>query len=95
MNKEFSNIETCSDKEYLYKNLNTESLNLIEGVLEAYNSGKIDFITPRYEDGEPNFYGDFELVINDNMYIENGTELLVMKWYESYEDTGYLVECFK
>jgi hypothetical protein len=95
MDKYFTNIEACSDKEYLYKNLNTESLNLIEDILEAYNSDKIDFITPRYENGEPDFYGDFKLVVNDESYIENGTELLVLKWYEDYEDTGYLVECFK
>lgn len=67
----------------------------IDDILNAYFSGKIDFIVPRYEDGEPNFYGEFEIIINDNTYQENGNELLIMKWVEDFECTDYLIECME
>ena len=91
----YKNIENCKDKQLLLNKLDTKSLDLIESVLNAYNSGRIDFIDPRNEDGEPDWLGEFELVINDDSYAETGMELLVLKWYEDIiETTEHLLECF-
>lgn len=90
----FKYIDGCSDCRYLYASLTAEQLTIIENILTAYNSGKIDMITPEYDDNTGDWYGEFELIINDETYIEVGSELLVIKWYEGIEDTGYFVECF-
>lgn len=50
---------------------------------------------PRYENGEPDFYGEFKLIIKDNSYKPHGYELLILKWVEDYEDTGYMIETLK
>ena len=70
-----------------------EFLKQIDDILEAYSLGRIDFIEPRYEDGEPDFDGEYKLIINDKTYKETGWELLVLKWIEGHENTGYVVEC--
>lgn len=95
MNKEYKNIEGCTDKQYLYDNLSDNALQIIDNVIEAYYSNRIDFVEPRFEDGEPDFCGEFELTIKDNSYEKNGNELLILKWVEDYEDTEYMVECLQ
>lgn len=46
------------------------------------------------EDGSVDFE-NIDLVIKDPSYKANGFELLILKWYEDYEDTGYLIECLE
>lgn len=92
---EYKNIEKTSDKQYLYNNLSGEKLKEIDDILGAYFSGKINFIVPRLENGEPDFCGEFKLIINDDTYEKTGNELLVLRWVEDYEDTGYMVDCIK
>ena len=90
----YKNIENCKDKQLLLNKLDTKSLDLIDSILNAYNSSKIDFTEPRNEDGEPDYLGEFELVINDDSYAKTGMELLVLKWYEDIVETEYLLDCF-
>jgi len=87
----YPNIEKCADKQHLYNNLSEAALRLIENTLTCYPN-KIDFTAPRYENGEPDFYGEFELIIKDDSYKPHGYELLILKWVEDYEDTGYMIE---
>lgn len=90
--KKYPIIDGCADKEYLYSNLSNRELALIEGILSAYTQGKIDLYIDRYDDGTVKFDGDHELVVNDSSYRSVGIEIPVIMWYESFEDTGYLVD---
>lgn len=90
----YKNIENCKDKQLLLNKLDTKSLDLIESILNAYNLSKIDFVEPRNEDGEPDYLGEFKLVINNDSYAKTGMELLVLKWYEDIVETEYLLDCF-
>lgn len=90
--KEYPIIDGCADKEYLYSNLSNRELALIEGILSAYTQGRIDLHIDRYDDGTVKFDGDHELVVNDSSYKSVGIEIPVIMWYESFEDTGYLVD---
>ena len=90
----YPHLSLCADFKYLKDNLNSESLQIIESILDAYNKNKIDLDISRDEDGKFDFSNDISLSVLDKGYVETGFELLVLKWYESYEDTGYLVECF-
>lgn len=85
-------IEGTADEEILYQHLSDYALQITNYILEAYASGKIDFIEPRTPDGEPDSEGSYELVKNDSSYFETGCELLVLKWHE---DTGCLIECMQ
>lgn len=90
----FENIEVLEDKDHLYKYLDIDSLKEIDSILDAYFGRKIDLIIPRYENGEVDFDNEFLVVVNDKDYKETGNEVLVIKWVEGFEDTGYLIECF-
>lgn len=90
----YKNIESCKDGKYLIDNLNIENLNAIENILIAYNSNKINIIEPKCENGDFDCYGEFGLLVNDSSYVENGMETIVLKWYEDYEDTEYLIDYF-
>lgn len=89
----FDEIMECADREILFQHLTVKALQDIESVLEAYNKGDIDYIEPRDENGEPDYSGDFELVIKNPEYEEIGVEMLVMKWVDDHESTDFLVEC--
>ena len=90
----FKNIEQCSDKKYLFDNLNENSLKEIDRILEAYWNNQIDILVPGRDTGDYDL-SNSELIVKDKGYRENGFELLVIKWIEDWEDTGYLVDCFK
>lgn len=83
-----------ADYEILLEDLDIVSLVIVEETLNNYFNGNIDMIVPRTENDEPDFYGEFELIINDNNYIENGYELLIMKWIDDFESTDYLIYSF-
>lgn len=89
----FKNIEKTKDKQYLYDNLSNERLKEIDDILEGYFCDKIDVIVPIFANGEPDFCGEFKLIINDDTYEKTGNELLVLRWVEDYENTGYMVDC--
>lgn len=91
----YKNIERTADRQLLYDSLSVDTLNEIDAILGAYFEGRIDFQEPRFENGEPDFCGDYELIIIDKDYKELGNELLVMKWIEDRENTGYLIECME
>lgn len=89
----FRCINECSDKNYLFQKLSVSELQTVENILKAYSEGEIDLDIPRDADTEEiNFDGDFNLVINEQTYKEIGIEVTVLKWYESLEDTGYMVD---
>lgn len=84
--KQFPNIDRCYDKEHLYYHLNNEQLQIIENVLQAREEQKIDLYD--IQDIE----GDYELIIKDDSYKQNGYELLILKWFEDLIETEYLIE---
>jgi hypothetical protein len=89
--KKYPKIDECSDKQYLYDNLTPDELLLIEEIIESYNQGKIDLLIPRFDNNEIDFDGEWKLIINES-YRTNGYEVLILKWYEGFEDTDYLVD---
>lgn len=91
-NKTYKNIEQCADKDILLSSLSEKQLDLIESTLEAYRNETIGFNEPCYEDGTPDFSGNYELIINDTAYTPNGFELTILKWVEDREDTGYMID---
>ena len=89
----FKSISECEDKNYLFQKLSVSELNTVENILQAYNEGKIDLDIPRDANtNEINFDGKFNLIIDEQSYEEIGIEVTVLKWYESFEDTDYMVD---
>lgn len=87
-------VEETRDFQTLINKLNNKELLLIDTVLSSYINGKIDMDLHENEDGSVDFE-NIDLVIKDPSYKANGFELLILKWYEGYEDTGYLIECLE
>lgn len=88
----YRNIYGCKDKRYLFESLSREELETVENILKAYG-GKIDLDIPRDAyTGEIDFEGEFKLIIEDESYEEVGIEVTVLKWYESLEDTSYMID---
>ena len=44
--KEYYQISRCRDKDRLFRKLTDKQLNILESVLDAYVSSKIDFVDP-------------------------------------------------
>ena len=87
-------VEKTRDFQLLNDKLNNEKILLIDTTLSAYIHGKIDMDLHKNEDESVDFE-KIDLVIKDPSYKANGFELLILKWYEDYEDTGYLIECLE
>ena len=90
----YREIEHTADKEILYSYLVEPELDIIETILRAYKEGKIDIIEPRDENGEPDFDGTFELIINDCNHQKTGYEMPILKWINDWETTDYIVGLF-
>ena len=88
---ELVHVSKTRDFEMLKAKLNIESLRLIDNICQAYNRGRIDLDVSRDENGNFNFE-DVKLVYKDPFYDETGFELVVLKWLEDMEDTGYLID---
>lgn len=89
----FKCISECADKNILFRSLNKQGLNMVEGILGAYSEGKIDLFIPRdSETEEVNFDDEFDLIVNEQTYTPIGIEETVLKWYEGFEDGGYMIE---
>lgn len=89
----FQCISGCADKNYLFQKLSVSELHKVENVLQAYVEGKIDLYIPKNADTEEiDFDGDFDLIIKEASYDEIGMEVTVLKWYESLENTDYMVD---
>lgn len=91
--RRYPNISRCGDKYTLYKHLTDEELDDVEHIIQAYNDERIDFEEPRTPDGEPDWDGEFSVIIKDPVYLQVGGELVVMKWYEDMVDTEHLIDC--
>lgn len=87
-------VEKTRDFQLLNDKLNNEKILLIDTILSAYIHGKIDMDLHENEHGSVDFE-NIDLVIKDPSYKANGFELLILKWYEDYEDAGYLIECLE
>ena len=93
--RELYQISKCADRERLFNELQLPQLEMIDYVLDSYFQGKIDFNDPYTINGDPDWEGEYELIINDSNYVQIGIELLVMKWVADRESTDYLIECLK
>ena len=93
--KKFPLISGCSDHEIIFSKLREEKLLFIEHILYAYENGQIDFEELKDDNGEYLFCGEPSLIIKDKTYNPTGLEIVVLRWYESHEDTNYLVEVFE
>lgn len=91
--KKFPLVSETTDAQELFDNLNDNALKEVEDILAAYSDNQIDIKIPEYDEYTGEFLDDFELIINDSSYVENGNEILVLRWYEDYEFTEHLIEC--
>ena len=87
----YPNLSKCSDYKILLNFLTNKNLSEIENILASYTSGKIQLVIPRNENGEVEWMDDWKTTIIDSNYESTGSETLVLKWYEGFEDTGYLI----
>lgn len=92
--KKFPLLYGCTDHELIFSKLREEKLLFIERILYAYENGQIDFEEPKNDDGEYLFCGEAELICLDKKYKPTGLETTVLRWYESHEDTEFLIEVF-
>lgn len=92
--KKFPLLYGCTDHELIFTKLREEKLLFIERILYAYENGQIDFEEPKNDDGEYLFCGEAELICLDKKYKPTGLETTVLRWYESHEDTEFLIEVF-
>jgi len=90
----YPNLSSCDDFEYLKENLSEKALDELERIIDAYVQGKINIEIVRDENEEIRFEESFNLIVNDKEYEKSGFEALALKWYESFEDTGFFVEWF-
>ena len=91
----YPNLSICADYKFLLDFLEDKDLDEIENILESYILGKIQLIIPRDKNEEVDWMEDWETTVVDSNYEITGSETLVLKWYEGFEDTGYLIECFR
>lgn len=89
---EFKHLSQAMDYEYVKDNLTERGLRVIEGILDAYTAEKIDIYIIRDENEQIDFARSGGLIVNDKTYQPVGCEELIIKWYEGFEDTGYMVE---
>lgn len=89
-----SHLESTKDYDYLITHLAAKSLQTLEDILAAYESEKISINIVRDADGHIDFDKSFGLLIHDASYQETGLESIAIKWYESFEDTDFLADCF-
>ncbi len=88
----YSYMSNAADYKYLLQNMPHNQLRLVERVLEAYCKNKIGLEIPRNQDTqEIDFDGEFKVIINEP-YKELGIEKDILKWFESLEDTGYMMD---
>lgn len=87
-------LDECLDFKYLEEYLTDKSLSHIEKILVAYKEQKIDLVIPRDEKDQIMWDGDWDIIITDKSYKRIGYETLILKWYEGFEDTGYIIDCF-
>jgi hypothetical protein len=96
MENNYPLIRNTKDGETLISQLSSDSLQEIENILTAHTANRFDINEPRTEDGELDFFGDFEFVINDDSYNPSGCEVNVMRWYCDFGvETDYLIEIMK
>ncbi len=88
--KSYPHIDECEDAWYFKNNLTPEGLDLLESILENHRNGNIELIVPRDFMDDINFDGEWKVKVKDNSHEPTEAEVAVLKWYEGYEDTGYL-----
>lgn len=84
-------VQKTKDYRNLVDTLTVQQLAYIEKALQMYSDGWIILDENRDADGNINF---------ENIKVSNhdGTEseyAVIIKWYEDYEDTGYMIDVVK
>lgn len=93
-NTKYPYLEECLDFKDLNDYLTDKHLSEIENILKAYKLGEIDLIIPRDENEEIVWEGDWETIVINPNYERTGFETLILKWYEGFENTDYVIDCF-
>ena len=92
----FPLLQKAADFEQLKQALTLHQMERVEAVLAANAVGEIEFI-PGFSNGSHDWSKD-DIRIRDEWYeptvgdISHETKLVIIKWYASHEDTGYLIE---
>lgn len=94
VNTHLPRVANTRDYEILRKHLTVDSLQLIDDILKAAGNGRIDLQIPRELDGNIDF-ANIGFIVKDISYEETGFEKLVLKWYDDFENTDYLIGVFE
>lgn len=86
-----NHIQSTKDYKILVDDLTVQQLAYIERALQKYTDGEIILNDNRDADGNINFE-DIEVKNKDGSYSEYAT---IIKWYEDFEDTGYMIDVVK
>lgn len=85
-------LPAAADFEYLQRNLSPEALCTIDDILAASADGKVALAFVRNEDDSIDFDAGMELKVVDPSYTPTELDYTVLKWWDSFEDTGYLCD---
>ena len=84
-------IQETKDYRVLVDNLTVQQLAYIERVLKKYSEGEIILNENHDADGNINFE-NIEVLNKDGSESEYA---VIIKWYEDFEDTGYMIDFVK
>ncbi len=87
----YPHIDGHEDGRYLIERLKAGELAVVEGLLSNYGS-KLELIIPRNAKDEVEYDGEWKVIVKGNGYSPTGFEETVLRWYEGFEDVGYMVE---
>lgn len=91
----YPNISSCQDAEYLFNNCSAMLLEEIEYTMREYNNGSIILEIPRDELNEIICDGDWKAYprfVSTKRFWNLERVKVILKWYEGYEDTGYMLD---
>lgn len=83
------------DRDKISAYITTYTNDIINDIILAESLGKIELIEPRDENGEPDYYGEFEVVKHNKKYVETGLEKEVLMWANDYLDTDAFIDFAK
>ncbi len=93
--EQFPILREQEDFEHLKRHLDEWNLRIIENVVRGYVTGQVKMEVPRFDDGVPDTNGEFVVCCVDPNYRSVGGEVMILKWFEGYEDAGYLIDCIE
>ncbi len=90
--KMYPHISKHEDADYLFEMLTSSGLDEVESIIKNYQNGYLSLVIPRDQNGEIEFDGDWKVTVAGTTVEGTETDTTVLKWYEGYEDAGYMID---